>query len=123
MFKDLIDYLRANSHGCYATSMTPPITQTVIIAMSMIMGKKHGEEGKKQIIQLASNVKYFRRKLKALGCVVYGNDDSPIIPMLVYLISKVGYVYIVILNSTQNILFCYTLTFDILFQGYSSSIQ
>lgn len=73
-------------------SMAPPVAQTIITSMSMIMGKDHCEKGKKHINQLASNVKYFRRKLKALGCVVYGNDDSPVIPMLVYFISKVGYV-------------------------------
>lgn len=92
MFKDLIDYLRSNSHGCYATSMAPPAAQTVITSMSMIMGKHNSSQGRKQINQLASNVKYFRRKLQALGCVVYGNDDSPVIPMLVYMISKVGFV-------------------------------
>lgn len=74
-------------------SMAPPVAQTVITSMSMIMGKKYGDEGRKLINQLASNVKYFRKKLKALGCVVYGNDDSPIIPMLVYMMSKVGYVH------------------------------
>lgn len=94
IFKDLIDYLRAHSHAsCYAMSMAPPVAQTVITSMSMIMGKKYGEEGRRLINQLASNVKYFRKKLKALGCVVYGNDDSPIIPMLVYMMSKVGYVH------------------------------
>lgn len=93
MLKDLIDYLRANSHAsCYATSMAPPVAQTIITSMSMIMGKKYSEEGRKRINQLANNVKYFRRKLKALGCIVYGNDDSPVIPMLVYMIAKVGYV-------------------------------
>lgn len=72
--------------------MAPPVAQTIITSMSIMMGKDHSEEGRKRINQLASNVKYFRRKLKALGCVVYGHDDSPVIPMLVYFISKVGYV-------------------------------
>lgn len=72
--------------------MAPPVTQTIITSMSIIMGKIHGEEGRKRINQLGANVKYFRRKLKALGCVVFGNDDSPVIPMLVYHISKAGYV-------------------------------
>lgn len=89
----MIDHLRANSFAsCYAMTMAPSVTQTVITSMSMIMGKKYGEEGRKRINQLASNVKYFRQKLKALGCIVYGNEDSPVIPMLVYSISKVGYV-------------------------------
>lgn len=79
-------------------SMAPPVAQAIITSMSMIMGKKYGKEGRKRINQLASNVKYFRRKLKALGCVVYGNDDSPVIPMLVYMISKVGYVYFITFN-------------------------
>lgn len=83
--------MRVNSHAsCYATSMAPPVAQVIITSMSMIMGRKYGDEGRKRINQLASNVKYFRRKLKALGCVVYGNDNSPVIPMLVYMISKVG---------------------------------
>lgn len=72
--------------------MAPPITQAIITSMSIIIGKKYGDDGRKRINQLASNVKYFRKKLKALGCVVYGNDDSPVIPMLVYMISKIGYV-------------------------------
>ncbi|XP_025411695.1 serine palmitoyltransferase 2 [Sipha flava] len=89
--KDLIDYLKANSYAsCYASTMAPSVTQTVITSMSMIMGKKYGGEGRKRINQLASNVKYFRQKLKALGCIVYGNKDSPVIPMLVYSIAKVG---------------------------------
>lgn len=61
--------------------------------MSIIMGKKYGEEGRKRINRLASNVQYFRQKLKDLGCIVYGNKDSPVIPMLVYSIGKVGCVY------------------------------
>lgn len=92
MFKELIAYLRANTHGCYAMSMAPPAAQIVLSSMSIIIGETHGDQGKKRIIQLSNNVKYFRRKLKAMGCIVYGDNDSPVIPMLVYFISKVGYV-------------------------------
>ncbi|XP_050548878.1 serine palmitoyltransferase 2 isoform X2 [Daktulosphaira vitifoliae] len=89
--KALISYLRENSYAsCYGMSMPPPIAQMIISSMSIIMGKKHGNEGHRRIKQLASNVQYFRKKLKAMGCIVYGNDDSPVIPMLVYMISKVG---------------------------------
>ncbi|XP_050424404.1 serine palmitoyltransferase 2 [Adelges cooleyi] len=89
--KDLIDYLRKNSHAsCYAMSMSPPVAQIIISSMSVIMGRRQCDEGQRRINHLASNVQYFRKKLKAMGCIVYGNDDSPVVPMLVYMISKVG---------------------------------
>jgi hypothetical protein len=30
--------------------------------------------------------------LKQIGVILYGNDDSPVVPLLVYMFSKIGYV-------------------------------
>jgi hypothetical protein len=27
-----------------------------------------------------------------MGVIIYGNDDSPVVPLLVYMFSKIGYV-------------------------------
>ena len=45
--------------------------------------------GKKRISQLADNTRYFRRKLVDMGFIVYGNQNSPVVPMLLYLPARV----------------------------------
>ncbi|XP_063699304.1 serine palmitoyltransferase 2 [Culicoides brevitarsis] len=89
--KNLINFLRANSHAnCYATSMSPPVTQQILTSMKIIMGLDGTDEGKRRIDQLARNTNYFRRRLAQIGVITYGHQDSPVVPMLVYLFSKIG---------------------------------
>jgi len=45
--------------------------------------------GQKRICQLADNTRYFRRKLVDMGFIVYGNQNSPVVPMLLYLPARV----------------------------------
>lgn len=44
--------------------------------------------GRKRIEQLARNVHYFRQRLKQLGFIVFGDDDSPVVPLLLFMIPK-----------------------------------
>ena len=39
--------------------------------------------------RLARNSRYFRRRLQRLGCVVYGHDDSPVVPMMLFVPAKI----------------------------------
>ena len=39
--------------------------------------------------QLAWNTRYFRRRLHEQGYLLYGNKDSPVVPMLIYMPAKV----------------------------------
>uniref|UniRef100_A0A667YS04 Serine palmitoyltransferase, long chain base subunit 3 n=1 Tax=Myripristis murdjan TaxID=586833 RepID=A0A667YS04_9TELE len=39
--------------------------------------------------QLAENTKYFRARLKEMGFIIYGNDSSPVVPILLYMPGKV----------------------------------
>lgn len=88
--KQLIDFLKINSHShCYATSMSAPVTQQIITSMKIIMGLDGTDEGKFRTIQLARNTRYFRKRLQQLGVITYGHEDSPVVPMLVYLFSKI----------------------------------
>nr|AOO86839.1 serine palmitoyltransferase [Laodelphax striatellus] len=100
--RELIDYLRANSHAeHYASSMSPPVAQQIVSSMKVIMGQDGTNEGMKRISQLACNTRYFRKRLHQMGLIIYGNEDSPVVPMLVYMISKIG---AVIRNfTTRNI--------------------
>lgn len=87
--KELINFLRINSHAqSYASSMSPPIAQQIITSMKIIMGLDGTNEGKFRTDQLARNSRYFRKRLNQMGVITYGHDDSPVVPMLVYLFSK-----------------------------------
>jgi serine palmitoyltransferase len=46
--------------------------------------------GQKRVYQLADNTRYFRRKLVDMGFIVYGNRNSPVVPMLLYLPGRVA---------------------------------
>jgi len=69
--------------------MSPPVTQQIITSMRILAGED-GNDGSKRIKQLARNTKYFRRRLNQIGVITFGNEDSAVVPMLVYLFSKIG---------------------------------
>merc|ERR1712062_17094 len=48
----------------------------------------HGK-GILRVAQLARNSKYFRQRLQQMGFIVYGHDDSPVIPLLLFMPAKV----------------------------------
>ena len=50
--------------------------------------------GIKRISQLVKNTRYFRKRLHQMGVIIYGNDDSPVVPLLVYMFSKIGSVIV-----------------------------
>ena len=41
----MIDFLRVNSHACYASSMSPPVVLQTLRSMQIIMGKDGTFEG------------------------------------------------------------------------------
>ncbi|XP_037667773.1 LOW QUALITY PROTEIN: serine palmitoyltransferase 3 [Choloepus didactylus] len=89
--KELVDHLRAHSHSAvYATSMSPPVAEQIIRLLKFVMGLDGTRQGLQKIQQLAKNTRYFRQRLKEMGFIIYGNDDSPIIPLLLYMPSKIS---------------------------------
>ncbi|TKS75882.1 Serine palmitoyltransferase 2 [Collichthys lucidus] len=89
--KELIDYLRCHSHSAlYATSMSPPVARQIITAMRIIMGEDGTTQGAHRLRQLSENTAYFRRKLSDMGFIIYGNKDSPVVPMMLYMPAKIG---------------------------------
>lgn len=89
--KELIDYLRSHSHSAvYATSMSPPVVEQVITSMKCIMGEDGTTIGCERIRQLAKNTTYFRTRLQEMGFIIYGNKDSPVVPLMLYMVAKIG---------------------------------
>jgi len=80
--KEVIDYLRMNSHGSsYAEAMSPAVAQQVMSSMKQIL---EDEEGKRRIKALARNCRFFSRELRKMGFIIYGHEHSPVIPLLLF---------------------------------------
>ncbi|XP_036450044.1 LOW QUALITY PROTEIN: serine palmitoyltransferase 2 [Colossoma macropomum] len=89
--KELIDYLRSHSHSAvYATSMSPPVVEQIITSMKCIMGEDGTTIGRERVQRLAENTVYFRRRLREMGFIIYGNNDSPVVPLMLYMPAKIG---------------------------------
>ncbi|KAJ8289012.1 hypothetical protein COCON_G00016710 [Conger conger] len=89
--KELVDYLRTHSHSAvYATSMSPPVVAQILTCMRCIMGEDGTTFGLEQVRQLAENAAYFRKGLQEKGFIIYGNSDSPVVPMMLYMPSKLS---------------------------------
>lgn len=87
--KELIDRLKLDiiTNG-YGESVPPVVLQQIITSMRIITGELNGNEGKERLQRIAFNSRYLRLGLKRLGFIVYGADDSPVIPLLTYVPPK-----------------------------------
>ncbi|XP_057315311.1 serine palmitoyltransferase 2-like [Hydractinia symbiolongicarpus] len=89
--KHIVDHIRANSYSsAYSATMSPPVMQQIISSMKCILGQDGTNEGKRRLKQLHDNVRMFRHKLKDMGFIIYGHDDSPVIPILLYMPAKIA---------------------------------
>jgi serine palmitoyltransferase len=86
--KAFVDFLRSQSYGSvYSAAMSPPCAQQALSALRVIMGLDGTNEGAQRIQRLHDNSNYFRDRLRELGFFVFGDTDSPIIPMMLYHVS------------------------------------
>jgi serine palmitoyltransferase len=83
--KHIIDKLRAtNAATIYGESPTPPVLMQILSALKIIAGELVPGQGEERLQRIAFNSRYLRLGLKRLGFIVYGHDDSPIIPLVLY---------------------------------------
>lgn len=83
--KKVIDKLRNTNAGMiYSETPTPPILSQIGSALRIICGEMVPGQGEERLQRLAFNSRYLRLGLKRLGFIVYGHDDSPIIPVMLY---------------------------------------
>ncbi|KAG4306293.1 hypothetical protein PORY_000281 [Pneumocystis oryctolagi] len=83
--KHIIDKLRlSNAGSLFSESMSPIVVSQIISSINMIYDETQNE-GKIRLQRLAFNSRYLRLGLKRLGFIVYGHDDSPIVPSRVLL--------------------------------------
>ena len=83
--KHIIDKLRAtNAATIYGEAPTPPVLMQILSSLKIISGDLVPGQGEERLQRIAFNSRYLRLGLKRLGFIVYGHDDSPIIPILLY---------------------------------------
>ncbi|EEQ32375.1 serine palmitoyltransferase 2 [Microsporum canis CBS 113480] len=83
--KIIIDKLRATNPAVfYGETPTPPILAQISSSLRIITGELVPGQGEERLQRLAFNSRYLRLGLKRLGFIVYGNDDSPVIPLLLF---------------------------------------
>ncbi|KAL3444473.1 pyridoxal phosphate-dependent transferase [Aspergillus insuetus] len=83
--KPMIDKLKAiNSGMFYGESTAPAVIAQIVSALRLINGELIAGQGEERLQRLAFNSRYLRLGLKRLGFIVYGHDDSPIIPVLLF---------------------------------------
>lgn len=86
--KEFINALKRQSAGAiYSTAMSPVVCQQIITALDIIENKSLGKQKLKQIKE---NSNYFRRGLVEMGCQVLGDNDSPVIPLMLFSPSKIS---------------------------------
>ncbi|CAK7895294.1 serine palmitoyltransferase 2 [[Candida] anglica] len=87
--KQIIDKLRLNYlSNSYSESVPPPVLAQIISSLRVIEGSLNPGEGQERLQRIAFNSRYLRLGLKKLGFIVYGADDSPVIPLLLFLPAK-----------------------------------
>lgn len=83
--KVMIDKLRATNAGVfYGEAPAPAVLSQISSALRIINGELVPGQGEERLQRLAFNSRYLRLGLKRLGFIVYGHDDSPIIPVLLF---------------------------------------
>ncbi|CAG8445291.1 1112_t:CDS:2 [Funneliformis mosseae] len=88
--QDIIDHLKLTNHASiYAESMTPIVLQQVYTSMTIIMGEDGTSQGQERLERLAFNARYLSTNLRRLGFIIYGDRDSPIIPLLLFNPAKI----------------------------------
>lgn len=90
--------LTARAHSCpaqmapsiYATTMSPPAAQQALSALHVLQGKDGTDRGVRKIRELHDNSNFFRNSLRAMGCEVLGDEDSPVMPIMLYQPAKIA---------------------------------
>lgn len=89
--KQIIDFIRTESAGyLFHNSLSPIVTQQILTAFKIIMGKDGTNIGRTKLDRLLENSNYFRSEMNKLGLHVYGDYDNPIIPVLIYFPAKIS---------------------------------
>jgi serine palmitoyltransferase len=88
--KAFVDKIRVLNAGMiFGETPTPAVLTQISTSLRIIAGDLVPGQGEERLQRLAFNSRYLRLGLKRLGFIIYGHDDSPIIPLLLYHPAKI----------------------------------
>ncbi|ERT00729.1 serine palmitoyltransferase [Sporothrix schenckii 1099-18] len=83
--KHIIEKLKAtNAATHFGEAPSPAVLVQILSSLKIIAGELVPGQGEERLQRIAFNSRYLRLGLKRLGFIVYGHDDSPIIPVVLY---------------------------------------
>lgn len=86
----VIDKVRStNAATLLGETPTPAVLMQISSSLRLITGELVPGQGEERLQRIAFNSRYLRLGLKRLGLIVYGHDDSPIIPVTLYNPAKI----------------------------------
>uniref|UniRef100_A0ACD5YB31 Uncharacterized protein n=1 Tax=Avena sativa TaxID=4498 RepID=A0ACD5YB31_AVESA len=68
--------------------MSLPAVQQVICAIKVVLGEDGSERGAKKLAKIRENSIFFRLELRKMGFEVLGDNDSPVMPIMLYNFAK-----------------------------------
>ncbi|WZZ00309.1 hypothetical protein YC2023_072637 [Brassica napus] len=88
--KELIQYLKYHCPAhLYATSISTPSAQQIISAIKVILGEDGSNRGAQKLARIRENSNFFRAELQKMGFEVLGDNDSPVMPIMLYNPAKI----------------------------------
>ncbi|KAG5234313.1 long chain base biosynthesis protein [Salix suchowensis] len=88
--KELIQYLKYTCPAhLYATSISPPAAQQIISSIKVILGEDGSSRGAQKLARIRENSNFFRSELQKMGFEVLGDNDSPVMPIMLYNPAKI----------------------------------
>ncbi|KAK6153906.1 hypothetical protein DH2020_013545 [Rehmannia glutinosa] len=88
--KELIQYLKYTCPAhLYATSISPPAAQQIISSLKVVLGEDGSSRGAQKLAKIRENSNFFRSELQKMGFEVLGDNDSPVMPVMLYNPAKI----------------------------------
>ncbi|KAK4436810.1 Long chain base biosynthesis protein 2d [Sesamum alatum] len=83
--EELIEFLKHTRLAhLYATSISPPAAQQIISSIKVILGEDGSSRGAQKLARIQENSNFFRSELQKMGFEVLGDNDSPVMPIMLY---------------------------------------
>jgi serine palmitoyltransferase len=88
---EFVEAVRAQSAGFLTdNTMSPVVVQQILTSFRVLRGDDGTGVGAEKLRRLRENSNYMRQGLIDMGCEVFGEWDSPVIPVMVYNPTKIG---------------------------------
>lgn len=88
---ELIAAIRSQTAGFLTdNAMSPIVCKQILRAFTVLKGEDGTTTGQEKLDRLKDNANYFRERLIGMGCEVFGEKDSPVIPVMLYNPTKIA---------------------------------